>query len=151
MKHANVLVTFIVVILSLPASAQITKSLEDCERTLGRPTKVHRTSPPSRLYMHDGLHVQVSYQGGRATAIVYRLVGQFGSLKLSDERINKIYKLNRIDSEDIVDINFPELLQLREVYKMTKDGETIILNDRTKNVFAIYHADSIIRHLRKGH
>lgn len=150
MKLIQALVAVAACVFALPASAQIAKSLADCEKVIGKPIKIHQSSPPSRLYFHGGLHVQVSYEGGKAIAIVYRLVGPTGGMKLSADRVKKVYALNGIAPTDIVEMDFPEFKELRGFYKRTKDRKTIILNDKVKNVLAVYHAESLLRQLRKG-
>jgi len=149
MKHINLLVALTAAITSLPASAQITKTIKDCEMVLGKPAKIHNTSPPARSYVNKGLHVQVSYEAGRAIAIVYRSASRFSSTTISNERIKKIYQANNIDPDNIVEITLPELRSLRGVYKITKDKKILILNDQSKNIFAVYDAEPMIRQLRK--
>lgn len=136
----------IVMVFLLPASAQIGLPLQDCETLLGRPITIHQSSPPSRLYIHDGLHVQVSYKEGIAIGVLYRIPTPNGNAEIPQEKMLSIYKLNDKTPLDFVEIG-TRFTELKGIYSISKDGEVVAL--KNQNIFAIHIRESLPDELKR--
>ena len=127
------------------AFPQIAKPLNECEAILGQPIKVHATDPPARLYLHKGLHVQVTYETGKAVAAIYRIPSPSGNLRISSDTASTVFQLNGFSADDLVALD-PKLPQaVSGLYKATKDGKIVILNDPAENVIVLFDFDYLQR------
>ena len=135
-------------LVSSGALAQIGKSVEDCEAILGRPIKVHaNVSPPARLYLHEGLHVQLSFDTGNAVAAIYRIPSPSGNEILPSSKAKEVFALNGFTDEELIPLDAQLPTQLKGLYKMTDDKKLFVLNDTNDNVIVVYEAESLLEQM----
>jgi hypothetical protein len=138
-------------LVSSGALAQIGKSVEDCESILGRPIKVHsNVSPPARLYLHEGLHVQLSFDTGKAIAAIYRIPSPSGNQAIPSQKVKEVYALNGFSDDDLVDLDAGFPAELKGLYKLTKDKRLLVLNDATENVIVMHKTEKFLERLKNG-
>jgi hypothetical protein len=135
-------------LLGNTASAQVGKSLEKCEALLGQPIKIHSAaSPPARLYLHEGLHVQISFDAGKAVAAIYRIPSPSGNEILPSSKVKEVYALNGFTDEQLIPLDAGLPSQLKGLYKMTEDKKLLVLNDPNENVIVIQDAAAYFKRL----
>lgn len=138
-------------LLGNTSSAQVGKSLEECEALLGQPIKIHSAaSSPARLYLHEGLHVQISFDAGKAVAAIYRIPSPSGNETLSSSKVKAVFALNGFTDEELVPLDAELPTQLKGLYKMTDDKKLFVLNDTNDNVIVVYEAESLLEQMEKS-
>ena len=148
-KYIPLLLSFL--FLGNSALAQIGKSIEECERVLGQPMKIHANqTPPARLYLYKGIAVQLSYDTGRAVAAVYRIQNpnsqpwqELQNIPFSKGQLDTIYFLNGISSGGlrVWDSRFPQHL-------VTSDDKKVFYRDTRQNVVVVYDMSNFLRELK---
>ena len=146
----KVLVSGLLLLLVGNGYGQVGKSISSCDKSLGKPIKIHKTFPPARLYVEGGLHVQASFESAVASVIIYRSVGPSGNKALTASNRKFIYKLNGIKESDIVSMNIPEAPSLGNIYKRTRDGKFVIVDDKVKKVISISTKEFFMKAIKRG-
>jgi hypothetical protein len=137
-----------VLLLGNTAFAQVGKSLEDCEAIVGRPIKIHASAtPPARLYLHEGLHVQISFDAGKAVAAIYRIPSPSGNEIMPSSKVKEVFALNGFTDEELIPLDAELPAQLKGLYKMTDDKKLFVLNDTNDNVIVVYEAESLLEQM----
>lgn len=144
MKIPIFIFSIFLVLISASVSAQIAKPINECEAILGQPIKVHSSSPPSRLYLYNGMHVQISYQSGLAVTAVYRIPSPTGNLPISESKIKDVFSINGFSQDDLIDMDFQLPYELKGLYKATPDKKIIVLNDAEENVIVMYEINTLV-------
>ncbi|MBU6182894.1 MAG: hypothetical protein KGR46_08800 [Verrucomicrobia bacterium] len=132
------------------AIGQMLKSTTECETILGEPIKVHSTTPPARLYLYNGLHVQISYEEGKAIAAIYRIPSPTGNSLISESKINDIFSINGFSQDDLIDMDSQLPYELRGLYKSTRDKKIIVLNDPKENVIVMYELKTLLDKIKNN-
>jgi hypothetical protein len=143
MKIPIFIFSIFLVLISASVSAQIAKPINECEAILGQPIKVHSSTQPSRLYLYNGMHVQISYQSGLAVAAVYRIPSPTGNLPISESKIKDVFSINGFSQDDLIDMDSQLPSELRSIYKATADKKIIVLNDPKQNVIVMYEINAL--------
>ena len=113
--------------------ALISQSIATCESYLGSPRRIHQVSPEARSYLHQGLHIQISYERGESIAVVFSKATEMGSSPrgLTDADRDLIYKLCGTRSDDL-ELVFRNGLDSWETFAGLANGQSYLLSTDSK-------------------
>ena len=133
------------------ASAQVGKPVSAAAKLFGEPIKDYSfKAHPTKIYLKDGLQIQLSYKDGIVDGAVYSVaaITSGGRQPITPSKLREIYKWNGFAEDELVPLRFKDFPALNGIYKKTKDSKLLVVNDKTKNLITISDFSSYMKYLQ---